>query len=92
MRRSFKENVLAVVRAIPKGKTLSYKQVAQKAGRPLAYRAVGNILSRNYDPQIPCHRVIKSNGQPGGYNRGKQNKINLLKKEGANLKIMVAKK
>lgn len=80
---SFKEKVFQVVSKIPKGKTLTYKQVAELAGNPKAYRAVGNILSRNFNPKIPCHRVIKSNGQPGGYNRGKDNKIKILRTEGA---------
>lgn len=61
---------------------MSYKQVAKLAGRPRAYRAVGNILNKNYDPKIPCHRVIRSDGQVGGYNRGTAKKISLLKKEG----------
>ena len=77
----FKEKVFEVVRKIPRGKTMSYKEVARLAGRPKAYRAVGNILNKNYDPKIPCHRVIRSDGKPGGYNRGAKNKIRLLKKE-----------
>jgi len=77
----FKEKVLKVARQIPKGKTLTYKQVAELAGSPKAYRAVGNILAENFNPKIPCHRVVKSNGQPGFYNRGKENKIKLLKAE-----------
>ena len=71
------------MKKIPKGKTLTYKQVAQKAGSPNAYRAVGNIISTNFDPKIPCHRVIGSDGKMHGYNRGIKNKIALLKKEGA---------
>lgn len=77
----FKERVHAIVRNIPRGKTLSYKEVAALAGSPNAYRAVGNIMSNNHDPDIPCHRVIKSNGEPGGYNRGIERKKKLLKKE-----------
>ena len=66
---------------IPKGKTLTYKEVGRRAGRPKAYRAVGNILSTNYDPKIPCHRVVRSDGKPGGYNRGVEKKHKLLKKK-----------
>ena len=79
----FKDKVFAVVSKIPKGKTLTYKQVAKLAGSPNAYRAVGNIISKNYDPKIPCHRVVRSDGGMGGYNRGVENKIKLLKKEKA---------
>jgi methylated-DNA-[protein]-cysteine S-methyltransferase len=78
----FSEKVLSVVRKIPKGKTLSYKRVAEKAGSPRAFRAVGSVLKKNYSPKIPCHRVIKSNGKTGEYNRGKENKIIILRKEG----------
>ncbi len=81
----FKEKVFNIVSKIPRGKTLNYKQVAKLAGRPRAWRAVGNILNKNYDPKIPCHRVIRSDGRPGGYNRGARNKICLLKKEGIKL-------
>ncbi len=72
-----------MVKTIPKGKVLTYKQVAQKIGRPKAFRAVGNALSKNHDLQIPCHRVVKSNGEIGGYNKGMVKKRVLLKKEGA---------
>jgi O-6-methylguanine DNA methyltransferase len=78
---TFAENVYKVVSKIPKGKTLTYKQVAIKAGSPNAHRAVGNILNKNYNPEIPCHRVVCSNGKPGGYNRGANLKIKLLKQE-----------
>lgn len=80
---SFKEKVLNIVAKIPKGKTFTYKEVALKAGSPKASRAVGNILNKNYNPAIPCHRVIRSDGKIGGYNRGAKKKINLLKKEKA---------
>jgi len=81
--KTFKEKVLAVVKKIPRGKTLTYKAVAQRAGSPKASRAVGNILHTNNDPQIPCHRVIRSDGKIGGYNRGIKAKIEILKKEKA---------
>ena len=81
--QTFKEKVFEVVKKIPKGETLTYKQVAKKAGLPKAYRAVGNILTTNFDPKIPCHRVIRSDGKIGGYNRGIENKLKLLKKEKA---------
>ncbi|HBY73960.1 MAG TPA: hypothetical protein DEG44_04710 [Candidatus Kerfeldbacteria bacterium] len=58
-------------------------QVAQKAGQPRAYRAVGSILSKNADPSVPCHRVIKSDGSVGGYNGLLGKKKALLKAERA---------
>lgn len=62
---SFKEKVFEVVKNIPKGKKMTYMEVAKKAGSPKAYRAVGNILKTNYDSSIPCHRVIRSDGKLG---------------------------
>lgn len=61
---------------------MTYKQVAILAGRPMAYRAVGNILNKNFDSDIPCHRVIRSDGKIGGYNRGASKKRIILVQEG----------
>lgn len=61
---------------------MTYKEVAQLAGKPKAYRAVGNILNKNHDPGIPCHRVVRSDGKIGGYNRGAEKKKEILNKEG----------
>ncbi|HTE48663.1 MAG TPA: MGMT family protein [Candidatus Paceibacterota bacterium] len=80
----FKEKVLNIVRKIPKGKTMTYKQVARLAKSPRAFRTVGNIMANNFDPEIPCHRVIKSDGTLGNYNRGGiKAKKRLLLQEGA---------
>lgn len=78
----FQKTIYEVVRQIPKGQTLSYKEVAVLAGKPRAFRAVGNILNKNFDPQIPCHRVIRSDGKTGGYNRGPVQKKAILRYEG----------
>ena len=79
----FKEKVLEVVSKIPRGKTMSYAEVAKAAGSPKAYRAVGNIMHNNPDPKrVPCHRVIRSDGTIGGYASGVKKKIALLQKEG----------
>ncbi|MCH7883353.1 MGMT family protein [Patescibacteria group bacterium] len=78
---SFRKKVLEVVRRIPRGKILTYKKVAVRAGNPKGARAVGTILRTNFDPNIPCHRVIKSDGTLGGYNRGQRRKQQLLKNE-----------
>ena len=83
---TFTEKVLQIVSNIPKGKVLTYKQVARKAGSLNASRAVGTIMKGNYDEKIPCHRVIKSDGTVGKYNRGGfKKKLEILKKEGADL-------
>ena len=66
----FTQKVLAIVKKIPKGKMLTYKEVARRAGSPRAFRAVGSVLKTNFDPTIPCHRVIRSDGSLGNYNRG----------------------
>ncbi len=71
------------MRRIPKGQTLTYGQVAAMAGNEKAARAVGAILRTNYDPAIPCHRVIKADGSLGGYNRLPAKKRRLLLQEGA---------
>jgi len=81
----FEKAVLIEVAKIQRGKVVSYKQIAQAIGRPNAYRAVGNALKKNPIPLlIPCHRVIRSDGDIGKYAfGGKVRKRELLKKEGA---------
>jgi methylated-DNA-[protein]-cysteine S-methyltransferase len=65
---AFARSVIQVVRKIRPGATLSYGEVASKAGSPGAARAVGNIMARNPIPIIvPCHRVTASGGALGGY-------------------------
>lgn len=81
--KTFRKKVFDIVTKIPKGKTLTYKEVARLAGSPRAYRAVGSILKLNFDQKIPCHRVIKSDGSLGNYNRGGiKAKQKILKSEG----------
>ncbi len=83
---AFTTRVLNIVRQIPKGKVLSYSQVAALAGSPGAARAVGSLMKKNFDPSVPCHRVIRSNGQVGEYNRGgAEAKRRLLAEEGVSL-------
>jgi len=86
-KNTFTKRVYDIVKKIPKGRAVTYKEVAQTAGSPRAWRAVGNILKKNKNPILPCYRVIKSNGKIGGYRWGKKKKMNLLKKEGLKLKI-----
>lgn len=83
--RSFAMRVYEVVKTIPKGKVFCYRDVAFLVGSPKAYRAVGTALSKNRDPGIPCHRVIRSDGKVGGYNRGSRKKELLLRREGVRI-------
>lgn len=78
----FQEKVYQVTKGIPKGKVTTYKEIARKAGFPRAFRAVGNILNKNRNSSVPCHRIIRSDGKISGYNKGAKEKIHLLKKEG----------
>ena len=80
---SFQQKVYEIIKKIPEGSVLTYKEVAERIGRPKSFRAVGNALHRNDNPVVPCHRVIRSDGRIGGYDRGIERKIKLLKKEKA---------
>ncbi len=83
---TFKERVLAVVRKIPKGKVLSYGQVALAAGYPNAARAVGTLMAQNHDATVPCHRVVRSDGRIGEYNGGGSSaKAKRLRSEGVQI-------
>ncbi len=84
----FEKKVLAECAKIPRGETKSYKQVAVAIGKPNAYRAVANALAKNPFPvKIPCHRVIRSDGEVGGYSGkgGIKRKRELLKGEGVKI-------
>lgn len=82
----FAQKVRNVVKAIPKGSVMTYKEVAIAAGNPKAARAVANIMAKNYDLDIPCHRVIRTDGSLGGYNRGGiKKKRAILQSEGVKL-------
>ena len=78
---NFYQDIIRVVRSIPAGEVLTYKQVANMSGHDKAYRAVGNILKNNFDPDIPCHRVVPSSHRLGSYNRGKWAKLIKLSQE-----------
>lgn len=81
----FAEKVWKVVCAIPKGQVLTYAAVAKKAGFPGAARAVGSLMKKNFDQARPCHRVIRSDGTLGEYNRGAAAKVRILRSEGVAL-------
>ncbi len=83
----FSRRVHTVVKAIPKGSVLTYGQVAAAAGTPGAARAVGSLMKANLNPEIPCHRVVRSDGKIGEYNRagGSQTKWKRLQDEGVDM-------
>ena len=81
----FQLKVWKYLKKIPKGKVKTYKEVAIAINMPKSARAVANACSKNpYAPQIPCHRVIRSDGKLGGYSGsgGLKTKKKLLKNEG----------
>ena len=80
----FQLKVLKALQRVPRGEVQTYAWLAQKAGRPGAARAVGNIMARNPVPLlIPCHRVVPASGGIGNYGLGKARKRDLLQCEGA---------
>ncbi|MFL6072190.1 MAG: methylated-DNA--[protein]-cysteine S-methyltransferase [Mycobacteriales bacterium] len=82
----FEESVLRVTLTIPKGQVRPYSWVAESVGRRAAVRAVGSALGRNPVPVlIPCHRVVRSDGEIGGYIFGPAAKRALLGKEGVDV-------
>jgi methylated-DNA-[protein]-cysteine S-methyltransferase len=78
----FADRVLAVVRGIPVGRVATYGDIAARAGRPGAARAVGNIMRECRRPDVPCHRVIAAGGRLGGYGGSESLKRALLMAEG----------
>ena len=84
----FQLKVWNYLKKIPRGKVKTYTEVAKSIGKPLAVRAVANAIGKNpLAPQIPCHRVIRSDRSLGGYSGkgGIKTKRLLLKKEGVKL-------
>jgi methylated-DNA-protein-cysteine methyltransferase-like protein len=79
---AFTARVLAVVRAIPPGRLMTYGDVAACAGRARAARAVGNVMRGCHDPSVPCHRVVGAAGRLGGYGGHESLKRQLLLAEG----------
>ena len=86
----FQKMVWNEIKKIPKGKTITYKEIAIKIGKPKAYRAVANACAKNpLLGKIPCHRVIRGDGKMGGYmgKKGLERKKRLLESEGAKLNL-----
>ena len=81
----FQIKVWEALKTIPRSETRTYLQIAQQIGRPKAVRAVANAIGKNpYAPEIPCHRVVRTDGSLGGYSGpgGIETKIRLLREEG----------
>jgi len=84
----FQKKVWNALCSIPKGKTVTYKELARKIGKPFAVRAVANAVGANpAAPTIPCHRVVRSDGGLGGYSGrgGIKTKVILLRSEGVKI-------
>ena len=84
----FQEMVWSEITKIPKGKTITYKELATKIGNPKAYRAVANACAMNPLLEIiPCHRVIRGDEKMGGYKgkNGIERKKRLLINEGVKI-------
>ena len=79
----FERDVLVVTFRIPKGKVSTYKRVAEKIGKPKAYRAVANALHKNpLWPVVPCHRVVCSDGSFGGTKKAAEDRRKSVAEEG----------
>ena len=84
----FEEKIYQCVRRIPRGRVATYREVAKAAGAPRAFRAVGNALNKNpFAPKVPCHRVVRSDGNIGGFASGTRKKQKLLQSEGVIVKL-----
>lgn len=82
----FNEKVYRITKQIPKGRVSTYKKVGN-ALKTKGYRAVGNALHVNpFAPVVPCHRVVNTNGNLGGFASGVKNKIRILESEGVKVK------
>ncbi len=88
MGENFQDTVLNLVKRIPAGKVTTYGEIAREiTGSVRAARAVARAVARNpYPIAIPCHRVVRSDGDVGGYSLGVEKKIKLLKAEGIEIK------
>ncbi len=84
----FQQDVTDALKKVKKGQTVSYQELAKLSGHPKAYRAVATFCKKNWDSDIPCHRVVHSDGRVGKYNRegGTDEKIAKLEAEGVEIK------
>ncbi|MDC0648309.1 MGMT family protein [Candidatus Pseudothioglobus singularis] len=80
---AFQSECYKALEKVPHGKVISYAGLAEMIGRPKAHRAVGSAMNKNpFAPKVPCHRVVKSNGEIGGFADDINVKIKRLHKEG----------
>lgn len=81
--KNFDEKFHAVLRKVPRGKVTTYGALAKAVGCPKGGRAVGNAMNKNPSaPQVPCHRVVRSDGKVGGFASGSTTRIKMLEAEG----------
>src|SRR3990167_11491381 len=90
MKKSFNEQCYEILRKVPKGKVTTYKAIAEKLNSK-AYRQVGRAMNKNpcgflSGGNVPCHRVVGSNGKLVGFAHGLKKKSEMLKKEGIEIK------
>ena len=86
MVKDFNYKCYELLKKVPSGKVVTYKEIARKLGTK-SYRAVGNAMHRNMDLiNVHCYKVVKSNGEVGGYSKGVEKKIQLLRKDGIEIK------
>lgn len=79
----FRQKVWQVLRQVPGGDVITYQQLAVKAGKPAAVRAVGTTMALNaVAPFVPCHRVVRTGGEIGNYAYGSEMKVAILEREG----------
>ena len=84
----FQQKVWAALRTIPRGEVRTYTDIAVQIGHPSSARAVANACGKNpYAPEVPCHRVIRSDGSIGGYSAegGSEKKRAMLREEGVHI-------
>ena len=80
---SFQSQCYEALKKVPQGKVITYGGLAEMIGRPKAHRAVGSAMNKNpFAPKVPCHRVVKSNGDLGGFSIDIKVKIKRLQEEG----------
>lgn len=79
----FQQQCYQALKTVPIGMVITYAGLAEMIGRPRAHRAVGSAMNKNpFAPEVPCHRVVKSNGELGGFADDIGVKIKRLQKEG----------